>query len=341
MDTKKQIKNLAICAIACYALCSCGMYTPRVYSHCIKKYPKAIIDSVKVFKPGDTIPNSSEVIGIISIRDSVEYYELTNKKGIELAKDEVAKCGGNGFAITSYITPSHFNNFYEEIDGAILHITDMNIYPNRPNPSMNIVSSSYNCERYVINPIDPPKNSFSFNIGLGRLRNVTTDLMGRESNFATGVEIDIRYDRIIGSGIGFGLEYSSFKASNNCGDLSLTYFAPSIIFKGGYHNFFVSANIGFGGFGYKENSKVKFLSNSSKFPSFSNSSISKIPIYDKLGWGCNSDISFEYRLSKHFGLSSTFGGVIGHIRNNDIPNPDSKALTYLRVRALLGLKVYL
>lgn len=339
MDTKKLIKRLIVCIGTCYVLSSCGTYSPIVHNRFIKKYPPTTPDSVKIFKPGETVPNSSEVIGVIAIRDSIQYYNLTDINGFNLIKKKAAEYGGNGFAITTYVTPSYFNKFYEEIQGTVLHFTDTNIYTNLPNPSMDIVSSSYRSEQYVLKPSNLPINTFSLHFGIGQL-NLATDLMGRDSNFETGTELEIKYERIIGSWFGIGIQYSAFHANNSFGDLSINYFAPTLVAKGGYDNFFITTNVGIGYLGYKENSKVKNSNNNSDFPQFNNSSISKIPLYIKSGWGFNADISLEYKLSKHFGVSGKFGGIVGYIHNNDIPDVNRRKLTYARINTLLGLKVY-
>lgn len=347
-------KGLIILSCLCLSMSSCGLFQPKVTSLIIKKYPPiSTLDSVKVFKSGDTVPNSSEVIGIVNVVDSVCRRDVKYDDILFWAKKEAAKAGGNGLAITSYITPSSHKGLYQEMDGTILHITDMNVYPNLPNPTMNIVSSTMNSEMYLLSKMNIPHNTFSINIGIGSFLGEITDLNGNEKTPSFGREFELKYDWTSKIGIGFGLQYSSYKTSKNEYDLNISYFAPNFVYRGGRNKLILGTEVGLGYFHYDETNKKNDVAKVSDniyskptwnydWPNVDDKSTkpTKSPIYSNSGIGYNIGGSLEYMVSKHIGLGGSFGMLAGIIPNKNRLDGESSVLVYTRFKVTTGLRVY-
>ena len=61
----KETKLLAVTAILLLTSCS-----PKVVTHIVRTYPNPVpADSVYVIEPGDTVPNTAETLGSVSVVD--------------------------------------------------------------------------------------------------------------------------------------------------------------------------------------------------------------------------------------------------------------------------------
>lgn len=77
--------------------------SPRVTTKVIKSYPLVVAaDSVCVYESGDYVPNSAEPIGYVSVTDAGTTTKCKYDQVLRIAKEETAKIGGNGFAITDH-----------------------------------------------------------------------------------------------------------------------------------------------------------------------------------------------------------------------------------------------
>lgn len=83
-----------------------GCSSPLVTTQMVKIYPQNTSpEEVKVFEPGDTLPQSVEVLGSISIRDRGNSIHCKYDEIIRLGQDKTAELGGNALGISLHIPP--------------------------------------------------------------------------------------------------------------------------------------------------------------------------------------------------------------------------------------------
>ena len=103
----KETKLLAVTAILLLTSCS-----PKVVTHIVRTYPNPVpADSVYVIEPGDTVPNTAETLGSVSVVDRGTSRNCRYDQVLRLAQEATGKNGGNGLAITEHVKPSFLGKF--------------------------------------------------------------------------------------------------------------------------------------------------------------------------------------------------------------------------------------
>lgn len=99
-----KIANLFAAGTTLLLLTSCS---PKVITHISKNYPEVIpADSVCVIELGETVPNTAETVGRVSVVDRGFSNKCRYDQVLRLAQEATGKNGGNGLAITDHLKPS-------------------------------------------------------------------------------------------------------------------------------------------------------------------------------------------------------------------------------------------
>mgnify|MGYP000976502267 CR=1 FL=1 len=116
-------KTKLLAATAMLLLTSCS---PKVVTHIVRTYPNPVpADSVYVIEPGDTVPNTAETLGSVSVVDRGTSRNCRYDQVLRLAQEATGKNGGNGLAITEHVKPSFWGSSCHQINALMLRLTDM------------------------------------------------------------------------------------------------------------------------------------------------------------------------------------------------------------------------
>ena len=97
--------------------------SPKVVTALAKTYPEVVLpDSVIVIEMGETVPNSAEAIGRVSVVDRGFSTQCKYHQVVYLAKEATGKAGGNGLVITNHMEPSFWGSSCHQISGLMLHL---------------------------------------------------------------------------------------------------------------------------------------------------------------------------------------------------------------------------
>lgn len=255
--------------------------SPRVTTKIVKSYPAVVaVDSVCIYESGDTIPNSAEPIGYVSVKDAGTTTKCKYDQVLQIARRETAKAGGNGFAVTEHKEPALWGSSCHQISGTMLHISDWTIDVQAPNPVADAIEAENVALVERMKKRQAPANTISLDVGFGYVYSkIYTPY--RTYNGKSGVDWKLEYDRVYRNGIGFGLQYSGFRANfSEGGYMLLTYIAPSFIGRVKLADAWIlKFGIGIGYFGYSDSGE---------------STLS--------GVGLDMNAGVEYMLGKHVGL---------------------------------------
>ena len=117
MKNMKETKLLAVTAILLLTSCS-----PKVVTHIVRTYPNPVpADSVYVIEPGDTVPNTAETLGSVSVVDRGTSRNCRYDQVLRLAQEATGKNGGNGLAITEHVKPSFWGSSCHQINACLLY----------------------------------------------------------------------------------------------------------------------------------------------------------------------------------------------------------------------------
>lgn len=118
--------------------------SPRITTEVIKSDPPIVVaDSVCVYEPGDSVPNSAEPIGYVSVTDAGTTTKCKYDQVLRIAKEETAKVGGNGLAITEHKKPALWGSSCHQISGTMLYISDWTIDAQAPNPVADAIEAGH------------------------------------------------------------------------------------------------------------------------------------------------------------------------------------------------------
>lgn len=126
------MRKLHFCGIiAVILLNGCS---PRITTKISTFYePSVEAKDVIVYDMGQHVPNSAEVIGLVSVKDKGFLRSINYDESVDLAKQVVAKSGGNGLTIIDHIPASFWTSTMDQIDGQVLFLADTIIDIEKPN----------------------------------------------------------------------------------------------------------------------------------------------------------------------------------------------------------------
>lgn len=221
--------------IAVVLLSGCS---PRITTDIAKFYePSTQAKDVTVYDMGQPAPNSAEVIGRVFVGDTGFSSSYTYDESVGFAKQEVAKVGGNGLAITDHILPSFWGSTMNQIEGQMLYMTDTTILLDLDVSNPFVIAAQYREKQRK--EFTTPTHTLYANIGY-------TSTWGTELSYAddtpidklSGIEWQIGYDWMPSkrSIFGLGMMYTGqrFNLDQSGIDMYIThnYFAPQVILKG-------------------------------------------------------------------------------------------------------------
>lgn len=255
--------------------------SPHVTTEVIKSYsPVAIADSVCVYEPGDSIPNSAEPIGSVSVTDAGTTTKCKYDQVVRIAREETAKIGGNAFAITEHKEPAVWGSSCHQISGTMLRISDWTIDAQGSNPVADAIEAKHMVLEEQMKKRQAPAHTIGMDVGIGRVYSkIYTPF--RTYSGKSGVDWKLEYNRVYRNGLGFGLQYSGFRANfSEGGYMLLTYIAPSFIGRVKLSDAWIlKYGVGIGYFGYNDSGE---------------STLS--------GVGIDVNVGVEYMIGKHVGL---------------------------------------
>lgn len=99
-----KIANLLLILLLPICLGSCA---PKVITHIERSYsPRAAAEEVHLYGVGQTVPESTELIGTVKVVDSGASTKCNYDQVVALAKQITSKNGGNALALTDHREPS-------------------------------------------------------------------------------------------------------------------------------------------------------------------------------------------------------------------------------------------
>ena len=130
-------KTKLLAATAMLLLTSCS---PKVVTHIVRTYPNPVpADSVYVIEPGDTVPNTAETLGSVSVVDRGTSRNCRYDQVLRLAQEATGKNGGNGLAITEHVKPSFWGSSCHQINALMLRLTDTKVNATEGNPVQDMI----------------------------------------------------------------------------------------------------------------------------------------------------------------------------------------------------------
>lgn len=307
---------LSISVLLLLASCS-----PKVVTNLIKTYPNPVpADSVRVFELGETVPNTAEAIGRVSVIDPGTATKCRYDEVVHLAQEAVGKAGGNGFAITWHEDPSFWRSSCHQISGLMLYLKDNVVDTLRANPVQYAIDMNFVVARDKKQPErrgPAPANTFEVSLGYGWISSKIYDANNVSLGSKSGLEWKLGYEHIWTSGWGVGMQYSGFKAELPGGDMVLSYLAPEVTLRTKFNKWILKCGVGMGLFLYNE------------------------PYYSTAGFGTHIIVGVEYMLSSHVGLGVSASSIASNLPKRDgveLKKDEKSGIN--RVNVLGGLRFY-
>jgi len=282
----KKGKGLFI-GVCLLCLCSCS---PKIMVDVMKSYPKTVSDSVHVFEIGQVVPNAAEVIGRVAVVDNGFSTNCQYGEVLKLAKEKTAEVGGNGLMLTWHKMPSLMSSTCHQIEGKMLHLTDMVIDTTVQNPIMEAEAKQQEIIIKDRKRFEAPASTFYLQVGYG---SITSKLyLADETKVSplSGLEWRVESNHTYKSGLGVSAIYAGYhrkiSSSQDYADYYLHYVAPALTYSLRVDRFI--GRVGFGmGLGYYDDG----LSQCASFAS-------------------NFDVRFEYMLSGKVGVNLAMSDML-------------------------------
>jgi len=287
---------------------------------------------VTVFEIGQKIPEDSHILGRVDVKDG----GLTTKRHyndvVRLAKNEVAKAGGNGLMITGHTLPGASGSSCHQISGMMLLFNKGKA--NADSLRKDLFRGLSSQQEDVKKENEIASNVFSVGMGYGYM---TTNIYNNNYLHGVmpqhnGVEWRLQYEHIFKGGIGLGILYSGYRSSGHMYGMkdtfTDTYLAPVVSGRGIFNNVWIlQGEIGIGYYRHDERADNGYH------------------LWGE-GVGFNLDIGIEYKVSKHVGFGINAGYLPGYMNemkdnHNRTYDPDLFELFDItRLNVLAGLRFY-
>lgn len=307
-----------------FVLTSCA---PKVITDVVKTYPVTTTpEKVRLYEMDDTVPNSAEVIGTVSVVDNGASTKCKYDQVVALAKKETAKYGGNALSLTDHKKPSILGSSCHQIAGMMLYLGDSAMVINDHQP--NFFQEAREIRQEKERRMRPSAHTIYANIGYAWITSKFYLPTGASGNPKNGLDWQIGYEWVSKTGIGCGLMYSgyssSYDISNNKINVGLTYIAPQFILKQKLsEKWQFREAFGFGYFGYRESLKDESVSLSR--------------------FGLNFALGAEYVLSEHVGIGANIGYIGGRLpeqENTSYNQSDDEKAGIFRLTLDAGIRFY-
>lgn len=292
--------------------------SPKVTTHITKAYPGVIpADSVHVIELGETIPNTAQMIGRVSVADRSTSINCRYDQVLRLAQEATGKNGGNGLAITDHLKPSPWGSSCHQISGLMLRLSDMEVDTLKVNSLQDMVDLDHLVARKRKEERRAPSSTFEGSIGYGWITSKLYDADGYSMGSKSGLEWKLSYEYTWSSGWGIGLQYSGFRTSFPGGNMMLSYIAPEWVARYRWNKLILKAGLGIGAFLYHE------------------------PFYNSAGVGAHVTVGLEYMLTNHWGVGVSLNTVNGTLPDRgDVILNDNERTGVSRINVLGGLRYY-
>ena len=169
-------KTKLLAATAMLLLTSCS---PKVVTHIVRTYPNPVpADSVYVIEPGDTVPNTAETLGSVSVVDRGTSRNCRYDQVLRLAQEATGKNGGNGLAITEHVKPSFWGSSCHQINALMLRLTDTKVNATEGNPVQDMIDLGRVAVKEEKEERRAPANTFEASFGYGWVTSKMYDING-------------------------------------------------------------------------------------------------------------------------------------------------------------------
>ena len=282
----KKGKGLFI-GVCLLCLCSCS---PRIMVDVMKSYPKTVSDSVHVFEIGQVVPNAAEVIGRVAVVDNGFSTNCQYGEVLKLAKEKTAEVGGNGLMLTWHKMPSLMSSTCHQIEGKMLHLTDMVIDTTVQNPIMEAEAKQQEIIIKDRKRFEAPASTFYLQVGYGSITSEFFLADGKKVSPLGGVEWRAEFNHTYKSGFGISAIYTGYHreitSSQAYANLYLNYLAPALTYTFRMDRFIGRLGLGMG-LGFYDDG-------------FSQCT----------GLASNIDLRLEYMLSEKVGVNLTMSDML-------------------------------
>ncbi len=323
-------RNQFVAFILTVFLASCS---PRVVTQITKRYPPIVKpDSVKVFEIGQKVPNDAQVLGRVDVKNGGFTTQGHYNDVVRLAKNEVAKAGGNGLMLTGHSLPGASGSSGHQISGMMLLLNKdkANSDSLRKDLFKGLSSRQEDVEEEKVGA----SNLFSVGLGYGYM---TTNIY--DNNYLhgvmpqhNGVDWRIQYEHLFNGRIGLGIIYSGYRSSGQMYGMSDTftenYIAPMFSARWLFNDVWIlKGEFGMGYYRHDERAGNGYH------------------LWGE-GVGLNLDAGIEYKVSKHVGLGISAGilsGIMDKLKDNrnNTYDPDfCDDFNITRFNVLAGLRYY-
>ncbi len=281
----KKGKGLIV-GVCLLGLCSCS---PKIMVDVMKSYPKTVSDSVHVFEIGQEVPNTSEVIGRVAVVDNGFSTNCQYGEVLKLAKEKTAEVGGNGLMLTWHKMPSLINGSCHQIEGKMLHLTDMVIDTTTQNPIMEAEAKQQEIIIKERKRYEAPANTLYLQYGYGLITSDMYLVDGTKVSPLGGLEWRAEFNHTYKNGFGISAIYAGYHreitSSLAYANLYLNYLAPAVTYTFRVDRFIGRLGLGVG-IGYFDDGSSQHT-----------------------GIGSNFDLRLEYMLSKKIGVNFAMSGM--------------------------------
>lgn len=310
------MKTAKLCVVATWLLMTAC--SPKVVTHIVKTYSNPVpTDSVYVIGLGETVPNTAETIGRVSVVDRGSSTNCRYDQVLHLAQEATGKIGGNGLVLTNHIKPSFWGSSCHQISGLMLRLSDMEVDTLKMNPVQDMIDLNLVVAKEQKASRKVPANTLEASIGYGWITSQLYDYDGASLGHKGGLEWKLSYEYIWSSGWGIGLQYSGFKTSIPGGDINLTYLAPEWVGRTKFDKWILKYGLGVGLVLYHD------------------------PLYNASGVGVHATLGTEYMLSDHWGLGMSVNTVSGSLpQQGDMKLKENERSGVVRFNLLGGLRYY-
>ena len=319
-------KYIFFLIISGFLFSSCAMHVNRMIT---KSYAPHESDSpVEIFFSRDEIPEQTETLGVIVVRDGGMTIRCDFATVINIVKDETRKVGGNAAFISEHIPPSIWRSTCHQMTAVLLKTGD---FIQRNDTVENVSTAEIVAPRILRPERTQPSMQIGISVGYGwRTARISPNLPAAERHYIgqlmSGIHIDASFDYFINDFNGIGIMYSTYRASadgwatinGQSGGLltrdainfiAPTYTARLIIGE----SFFLNLKVGIGYIGYV--SRATFLRDQT--------TVSGATL------GTHFGIGAEYKVTEVFGLFANVAATSGVLNRLNVDNNGRKSVIRL------------
>ena len=221
-------KRLFMCLLAAVGLLLTGC-SPKVVTNIVSELPSQPVDSVRVFLPGELVPQSAVVVGDVAVKDRGTTLKCNYDYVVQLGKEATAQHGGNVLLIQEHRLPS-LKSSCHQIFGSMLYADSWNVDTTMIDTlSFLATDDTFGAQMVYTERRNNPANVVKLSAGLSYITSKVYSEYGKVSD-KDGMDFIISYEHIGKKSIGFGFSAAFNKTTfGGMGNQEFFYIGPDFV----------------------------------------------------------------------------------------------------------------